>query len=135
MRYMIARWGYSTRIVAWQLWSELDLVVDHAIEDTLIVVNAGYLIAPHQNLGGHHAEEHGRGPLGRHPGLDPAVQHGGRDRREPALRAPRAKLAQPVSAVPSPSTVPPPSAVPPTRSTWPSATRITDVPVPSEISR
>ena len=26
MRYMVARWGYSTRIFAWQLWSELDLV-------------------------------------------------------------------------------------------------------------
>jgi len=26
MRYIIARWGYSTRIFAWQLWSELDLV-------------------------------------------------------------------------------------------------------------
>jgi hypothetical protein len=25
MRYMIARWGYSTRIFAWQLWSELNL--------------------------------------------------------------------------------------------------------------
>jgi len=25
MRYMVARWGYSTRIFAWQLWSELDL--------------------------------------------------------------------------------------------------------------
>lgn len=25
MRYMITRWGYSTRIFAWQLWSELDL--------------------------------------------------------------------------------------------------------------
>lgn len=26
MRYMIARWGYSRRIFAWGLWSELDLV-------------------------------------------------------------------------------------------------------------
>ena len=26
MRYIIARWGYSTHIFAWQLWSELDLV-------------------------------------------------------------------------------------------------------------
>lgn len=25
MRYVIARWGYSTHIFAWQLWSELDL--------------------------------------------------------------------------------------------------------------
>jgi hypothetical protein len=25
MRYMIARWGYSPNILAWQLWSELDL--------------------------------------------------------------------------------------------------------------
>jgi hypothetical protein len=25
MRYTIARWGYSTRVFAWQLWSELDL--------------------------------------------------------------------------------------------------------------
>ncbi len=25
MRYIIARWGYSTRIFAWELWSELDL--------------------------------------------------------------------------------------------------------------
>jgi len=26
MRYMIARWGYSPHVFAWQLWSELDLV-------------------------------------------------------------------------------------------------------------
>lgn len=26
MRYIIARWGYSTSIFAWQLWNELDLV-------------------------------------------------------------------------------------------------------------
>ena len=25
MRYMIARWGYSTSVFAWELWSELDL--------------------------------------------------------------------------------------------------------------
>jgi len=25
MRYIVARWGYSTQIFAWQLWSELDL--------------------------------------------------------------------------------------------------------------
>ena len=25
MRYIVARWGYSTRIFAWQLWSELNL--------------------------------------------------------------------------------------------------------------
>jgi hypothetical protein len=33
MRYMIARWGYSTRVFAWELWSELNLTgserVDH----------------------------------------------------------------------------------------------------------
>ncbi len=26
MRYKVARWGYSSRVFAWQLWSELDLV-------------------------------------------------------------------------------------------------------------
>ena len=26
MRYTVARWGYSPRVFAWQLWSELDLV-------------------------------------------------------------------------------------------------------------
>lgn len=25
MRYIVARWGYSTRVFAWELWSELDL--------------------------------------------------------------------------------------------------------------
>ncbi|MFO7870802.1 MAG: DUF5060 domain-containing protein [Kiritimatiellia bacterium] len=29
MRYMIARWGYSTQILAWELWSELDLAGSH----------------------------------------------------------------------------------------------------------
>lgn len=28
MRYMIARWGYSTHILAWELWSELNLTGD-----------------------------------------------------------------------------------------------------------
>jgi hypothetical protein len=34
MRYMIARWGGSPAVFAWELWSELNLVGDHGVHRT-----------------------------------------------------------------------------------------------------
>jgi len=33
LRYIVARWGYATNIMAWELWNEVDLVEQPAVDD------------------------------------------------------------------------------------------------------
>jgi hypothetical protein len=35
MRYIIARWGYSKNIMAWELWNEVTLVDDYSLENDI----------------------------------------------------------------------------------------------------
>jgi len=37
LRYIVARWGYSTHVMAWELWNEIDLV-DQEVRDPKIIV-------------------------------------------------------------------------------------------------
>ncbi len=37
LRYLVARWGYSPNVMAWELWNEIDLVDPKALDPSIIV--------------------------------------------------------------------------------------------------
>jgi hypothetical protein len=56
LRYLVARWGHSPRVCAWELWNEVDHLVEEQVPQEAIVEwhreMAGYLreIDPHRHL-------------------------------------------------------------------------------------